>query len=185
MGKKKPKPTDEPSDQEPDVPEEVSEDGPDEAADDYLSMLQHVQAEYLNYRKRVAREKDDVRLAVARNWAERLLPVLDNLERALAAASDAEALHSGVQMTLQAFERALEQLGVEPILTDGEIFDPNRHEAIGMVPSGDHAPGTILTEVQRGFSYGGRVLRAPRVQVAAAPPPPPESVEEPKPDTED
>lgn len=143
----------------------------DEAAD-YLATLQRVQAEYLNFRKRVSREKDDVRFAAARDFCGAMLPVLDNLERALAAEGDAGVLRQGVQMILGEFENALAGLGVERIATDGERFDPDRHEAIGMVPTADAEPGTIVNEVQRGFAYQGRVLRAPRVQVATRPPGP-------------
>jgi molecular chaperone GrpE len=139
---------------------------------DYLATLQRVQAEYLNFRKRVGREKDDVRFAAARDFCAAMLPVLDNLERALSAKGDADTLHQGVEMILGEFETALSQLGVTRIGTDGERFDPDRHEAIGMVPTDDAEPGTIVNEVQRGFSYQGRVLRAPRVQVAAKPPDP-------------
>jgi molecular chaperone GrpE len=145
---------------------------PLEVAQDEVAMLlgalQREKADFLNYKKRVHREKEDVRLAASRSWAETLLPVLDNLELALQSGGDHDTLKQGVQMILHEFDRALGMLGVESIAAEpGEAFDPDRHEAFGQVPHADHAPGTIAVVLQRGFSYHGRVLRAARVQVVA------------------
>jgi len=159
----------------PEAPAPTPEPAPDPLAEaqaqaaEYLSLAQHVQAEFLNYRKRVSREKDEVRAAVAREWAAALLPVLDHLHLAEAASGDADTIRQGVQMIAGAFTQALAQLGVEPLESVGQPFDPSRHEAIGTVETTEQAPGTIVAEARKGWSFGGRVLRAPRVQVAAAP----------------
>lgn len=141
-------------------------------AAEYLALAQRVQADFLNFRKRIAKEKDEVRAAVARDWAAALLPVLDHLHLAEAAGGDAETIRQGVRMIAGAFTQALAQLGVEPVESVGQPFDPTRHEAIGTVATTEHPPGTVVAEARRGWSFAGRVLRAPRVQVAAAPAPP-------------
>lgn len=168
----------------PAEPEEVPDDrSPLEVAQDEVAMLlgalQREKADFLNYKKRVQREKDDVRLAVSRNWAETILPVLDNLELALQSGGDDATLKQGVEMILHEFDRAMGMLGVEAIAAEpGAPFDPDRHEAFGQVPHGAHPPGSIAVVLQRGFSYQGRVLRAARVQVVAQPATAPEGEED-------
>jgi molecular chaperone GrpE len=153
--------------------EAVDERTPLEIAHDDLAAvvaaLQREKADFLNYKKRVQREKDDVRLASSRRWAETLLPVLDHLELALQSEGDGDSLKQGVQMILQTFDHALRALGVEPIAAvPGAPFDPDQHEAFGQVASDEHPPGSIAMVLQRGFSYQDRVLRAARVQVVSA-----------------
>lgn len=155
-------------------PEPVDERTPLEIAQDdlaaVLAALQREKADFLNYKKRVQREKDDVRLAASRAWADTLLPVLDNLEFALQAGGEPEALKQGVEMILHEFDRALARLGVQPIAAaPGDPFDPDQHEAFGAVASAEYPPGSIAMVLQRGFSYQERVLRAARVQVVSPP----------------
>ncbi len=96
------------------------------------------QAEFDNYRKRVQREKEDLARFANEAILREILPVVDNLERAVEHAGDkgsAEGLLEGVQMTLSQFQRVLDKFGVKPIQATGELFDPARHEAIGQVES--------------------------------------------------
>ena len=142
-------------------------------ADEYLSLLQYGQAEYLNFRKRVAREKDEARALATRELLVRCLPVLDHLIAALAApGGDGPRLREGVELTRLAFETALRDAGVEPIVTVGQPLDPERHEALGTVPRADVASGTVVEELTRGYTYQGRIVRPAKVRIAAPPAPP-------------
>lgn len=130
-------------------------------------------AELDNYRKRVNREREeDARYRVL-PLAKDVLPALDNLRRAVQAASqsgNAEELIRGVEMVLRQFDEALARHDVKPIAAEGEKFDPNRHDALTQVPSPDHEPMTVLQEVERGYTLHDRVLRPSKVIVAAPPP---------------
>lgn len=133
--------------------------------------LLRTQAEMENYRKRVQRERDEERRYAAQSVVRDLLPVLDNLQRAIEAAEKGgtvDDLRNGVQMVLQ---QAIEMLGrsnVRPIEAVGQLLDPNLHEAITQMPS-DQPPLTILQEVERGYTLHDRVLRPSKVIVAAPP----------------
>jgi len=136
-----------------------------EAQDRYLRTL----AEFENYRRRVAREREDwTRQAQERLLAE-LLPALDNFDRALQAPPSPgadPAFRTGVELIHRDFLNALERVGVRPFVTVGQPFDPTRHEAVGRVERGDVADQTVVAEVQRGYLYQERVLRPARVVVA-------------------
>jgi len=99
-----------------------------------------------------------------------LLPVLDNLERALAmdTATDATSLRSGVELTARMFAEVLVRFGVKPIQAAGQLFDPTKHEAIAQEESAEHAEGTVIEELQRGYLLHDRVIRPSMVRVASA-----------------
>jgi len=132
------------------------------------------QADLENYRRRVQRDIDEVRRYEGLSLARDLLPVLDNLERAVVAAEtsqNAQELSEGVRMVMKQFEDALAAHSVVPIEPAGKPFDPHRHEAIQQLPSAEHEPMTVMQEVQRGYILNDRVVRPSQVIVSSGPPP--------------
>lgn len=139
--------------------------------DEYLGLLQRVQAEFDNYRKRALREREEAeRQATSRLLAE-MLPVLDDLERAaaLAAGPDLEpgALAPGLDLVRRKLSETLVKHGVAEIPALGEPFDPHVHEALlSRVPDAGQAEGTVIEVFSPGFTLHGRVVRPARVVVA-------------------
>lgn len=126
-----------------------------------------------NFRKRTKRDIDDAKAETKTRVLKEMLPVADNLERALAhTESDASAVIDGVRLVLRQFTHALEKVDVTPVEADGKPFDPNQHEAIGQQES-DEPPGTVVTVLQKGYRLGDRLLRPAMVVVAKAKAPPP------------
>ena len=157
-------PKDEPKvEKEPEKPAEPSADALLKAEKDrYLRLL----AEYDNYRKRSQKEKETAWTTAKADTIKELLPVYDNLERALKQETADEAYAKGVQMTMQQLKTVLEKLGVEEIPAQGEPFDPNLHNAVMHME--DEAMGeNIVAEVfQAGFKMGEKVIRHAMVKVA-------------------
>jgi molecular chaperone GrpE len=139
-------------------------------------------ADFDNFRKRQRKDLDEARLKAKEDVLKEMLPVIDNLERALAASQDASATSGtvvdGVKLVLRQFTSALDRFEVKPFSALGEPFDPARHEAISQVETTAHPPGTVASEMQRGYTIGPRLLRPALVAVAKAPAAPP--AEEPK-----
>ena len=135
--------------------------------DEYLNDLQRVAAEFENYRKRAAREQADFATRATERLVQELLPVLDDLERALeaAAAHEEAKLEEGVQLVQRALAAALKREGLVEIAADGP-FDPHVHEALLSRLVEDAEPGTVLAVLQKGYRLGDRVLRPARVIVA-------------------
>ncbi len=135
--------------------------------DEHLDTLRRVAAEFDNYKKRVAREHEELRGRAAERLLHDLLPVFDDLERALAAfeTSDKEAIADGVALVHRALWTLLEREGVAELDPAGEAFDPHRHEALLSQPS-DQPEGTVIAVIQKGFLLGDRVLRPARVVVS-------------------
>lgn len=143
-------------------------------------------ADLENLRKRQKRELDDARLETKQKVLKEMLPVVDNLERAIEHAGEADPsvkpIVEGVQLVLRQFSTAFERLGVQPVEAMGQPFDPNLHEAISQQES-DATPGTIVQVLQRGYRSGDRLLRPALVVVAkpkseAQPPDPAETKSE-------
>jgi molecular chaperone GrpE len=136
--------------------------------DKHLDDLRRVAADFDNYRKRVAREQTQIFARSAERVVAKLLPVLDDLERALEAAEHHEEAKvvEGVRMTKDALAAALASEGVEEIAADGP-FDPHIHEALMTQPAEGVEPGHVAHVVQRGYRIGDVVLRPARVVVAA------------------
>ncbi len=130
--------------------------------DKYLRLA----AEYENYRRRSARERENLYADVKADTLTRLLPVYDNLERALKQETADEAYRRGVEMTMHQFEEVLQGLGVTPIETEGQSFDPALHHAVMHTEDAEHGEGEIVAEFQKGFKMGERVIRFSMVQVA-------------------
>ena len=133
-------------------------------------QLAYLAAEFENYRKRAAREREAQAAFGNEQLLRAVLPFLDNLERAMGqAGSSAEALLSGVRMTHAQFLSELRKFGLEQLPAQGGTFDPSLHEAIASVPSPGKPGGTVLAEARKGYLLRGRLLRPAQVTVAAAP----------------
>jgi len=134
--------------------------------DEYLDHLRRVAADFENYRKRTAREQENLVARAAERLVRELLPVLDDLERALEAAEEHEEakLEEGVRLVHRRLEEALRKEGLEEVPTDG-LFDPHLHEALLAQPA-EAESGTILEVLQKGYRLGDRVVRPARVMVA-------------------
>jgi molecular chaperone GrpE len=164
------------------IPVEVAGDSP--AAPDRVTVLEQEKkelherllrtaADFDNFRKRSRKEADDARAKGREEVLRDVLPVVDNLERALQAAEGQAAgggasIIEGVKLVLRQMTSALERLDVKPVTALGEAFDPSRHEAIAQVPSADAAPGTVVSEMQKGYTMGGKLIRPAMVAVARA-----------------
>jgi molecular chaperone GrpE len=134
--------------------------------DEHLDDLKRVAAEFENYRKRVARDQESLVARAGERLVKELLPVLDDLERALEAAHAHEEakLEEGVKLVHRQLEQILEREGLAPVPTDGK-FDPHVHEALLTQPSAADE-GSVIEVLQKGYRLGDRVLRPARVVVA-------------------
>jgi molecular chaperone GrpE len=123
-------------------------------------------AEFDNYRKRVDRERRDLADYTAADVVSEMLPIVDNLERALAAASEADPLRKGVELIHKQMLDLLRKRGVKAIEALGADFDPNFHQAVIHEPTSEHREGEVIEELQRGYLLGDRLLRPAMVKVA-------------------
>jgi molecular chaperone GrpE len=144
-----------------------------ERRDTHDRMLR-VAADFENFKKRSRKEADDAEARGRRTILTAILPVLDNLERGLdaaAVAGDASggAIAEGVRLVMKQFLGILEKLDVKPLVALGQAFDPAVHEAIQQVETADAASGTVVKELQKGYTIGGKLLRPAMVAVARAP----------------
>src|SRR5215211_1380614 len=143
--------------------EEASE--PEQSGEDYLALAQRVQADFENYRKRVARETAAAGERARSGLVRELLPIVDNLERALASAEEGEQhLAEGVRLVHSELIAVLERNGVEQFDPAGDKFDPSEHEALSVRADGE--PGLVLDVVEKGYRANGTVLRPARVVVS-------------------
>ena len=141
---------------------------------DLRDGLARRQADFENYRKRVDRERAATYDRVVADIAAKLLPVLDNLKRALETETSLEASESdefrhflsGVDLIYKQLGGVLDALGVKPILAEGEAFNPHLHEAVVTEPSDEHEPDTVMQEIVRGFTLGDKLIRPSLVKVA-------------------
>jgi molecular chaperone GrpE len=132
-------------------------------------QIAYLAAEFENFRKRVAREREAQAAFGNEQLLLAVLPFLDNLERAMGqAGASADALLSGVRMTYDLFLSELRKFGLEQLPAQAGAFDPSLHEAIASVPSSGKPGGTILAEARKGYLLHGRLLRPAHVTVAAA-----------------
>jgi molecular chaperone GrpE len=139
-----------------------------EKADEYLELAQRTKADFENYRRRTARDAALAQTRGVSKLALELLPAVDNLDRALAAASTAPAdeLAAGIKLVYDEILAALGRAGIEPFSPEGEPFDPQQHEAVAQHPVPGAEPGTVAEVYQRGYRLGESVLRPARVSVA-------------------
>ena len=132
------------------------------------------QADFENYRKRVERERTETYNRVVADIAAKLLPVLDNLKRALETEASVEAAEtdefrhflSGVDLIYKQLNGVLDALGVKPIQAEGEHFNPHLHEAVVTEPTDDYEPDTVMQEIVRGYRLGDKLIRPSLVKVA-------------------
>jgi len=138
------------------------------------NSLARRQADFENYRKRVERERTETYNRVVADVAAKLLPVVDNLKRALDAEASVEAAESdefrhflsGVDLISKQLNGVLDALGVKPIAAVGEKFDPHIHEAVVTEPTDDYAPDTVMQELVTGYRLGDKLIRPALVKVA-------------------
>ncbi len=128
-------------------------------------------ADLENYRKRVQREKEDLLKYGNESLLLEILPVIDNMERALAHASEESmaAVIQGIELTLSMLQAAIKKFGAAPIEAKGKMFDPAYHQAMTQVESEDHMPNTVVDEFQKGYMLNDRLLRPALVSVASGP----------------
>ena len=135
--------------------------------DEYLDLAQRKQAEFANYRRRTEGVRQEAYDDGRRDTIEKLLPVVDNLERALEAAGEESALRSGVEMVLRQTLDTLAKLGVETIDPMGQPFDAELHNAVMQGSAEEGEPGTVCLVLQKGYKLGARVIRHAMVKVVA------------------
>jgi len=134
--------------------------------DALLDRLARLQAEFDNARKRAAREQQEFREFAAADVIRNFLPILDSFERALKAGGDSSDFRSGVELIYRQLQDALVKIGVQPIVSLGQAFDPRVHEAIEMVDTTEVPDHHVFEELQRGYKYKERLLRPAMVRVA-------------------
>ena len=150
---------------EPEAQPEPDAEPEDEKAK-YLALAQRTQADFENYRKRMARENAAAIDRGVGKLAKELLPALDHLELALKAAEGHQDVIKGFAMVRDELTAALAKAGIHAFSPHGEPFDPNEHEAMAQQPSEEAESGTVLEVYQQGYRAGGAVLRPARVVVA-------------------
>jgi len=160
--------------QAPEEPEPEAEPDPVEALqserDALRDALLRARAEFDNARKRTAKEMESLRQTASERLMRDLLPVLDNLERALQHKDDqSDGVSAGVEMTAKQLQDVLASHGLEAIEAVGQPFDPETHEALAQQPSAEHPADTVALEYERGYRLGKTVLRHAKVVVSSGP----------------
>src|SRR6056297_2071294 len=163
-------------DLEKDITEEVMEERLDEIKqqltavteekDEYLNKLKRLKADFVNYRNRAKKEKQQIEVKTKMEMISSLLPVIDNFERALKSVDEDSEFLSGVKMIHKQLIDVLKKEGLEVIDTEGEEFDPAYHEAVMQVEAEDVDSGFIVEEIQRGYMMEVKVVRPAMVKVA-------------------
>jgi molecular chaperone GrpE len=140
-------------------------------AEENYDRFLRAQAELENYKKRVEREKSTLVKYGNEEFIKAILPIIDNLERALdhTPGENPDGLMEGIKITLNQLLQVLEKFGVTPIASVGEPFDPSKHEAMMQVESTDHEPNTVVSELQKGYFLNDRLIRPAMVSVARIP----------------
>jgi molecular chaperone GrpE len=144
--------------------------------EEFISTMRRRQVDFDSYKKRIEREKSEAFQVLASNVARQILPVLDNLDRALQAANsqnssqksaEFENFVAGILLVNDQIFEVLAEMGVESIPTIGTQFDPHFHEAVAIEPSSEVAPQTVISELLRGYKIGSKVIRASMVKVSS------------------
>lgn len=133
---------------------------------EYLELLKRTKAEFDNFRKRTQREKEIIYDDGFADAIKNLLPVLDNLERAVDSTDERTAFYEGVEMTLKLFKDTLSKLGIEEIPAINEKFDPNYHNAVMHIEDENYGENVIVEVFQKGYKYKDKILRYSMVKVA-------------------
>lgn len=151
------------------APEEKPKEAPKAAGDELAALNDkylRICAEYDNYRRRSQKEKESLYADVKAEAVKSFLPVYDNLERALAQSTEDEAYRKGVEMIMTQFNATLKKLGVEPIESLGQKFDPQMHNAVMHTDDEQKGENEIVEVFQQGFKLGDKVIRFAMVRVA-------------------
>lgn len=163
-----------------DVQEEPSEEKTEETSPDNELQAKYdnlnnqyirLAADFDNYRKRQAQERENLLKYGAENTLKQLIEVLDNFDRGQKAVEnieDCQKIKDSFNLVLKQMKDTLTKIGLETIETEGKEFDPNFHEAVMQTPTSEHPEGTIINELQKGYKIGDKVLRASLVNVATA-----------------
>jgi len=141
-------------------------------ADEYRERLLREAADFENYKKRAARERQDAVTFANESLLQKLMPVLDTFEMALAAASDgaaAQSLQAGVLMVYNQLKSALADAGLEEIDARGKVFDHNLHEAVSQQESAEVPEGSVMQQIRKGYKFRNRLVRPAGVIVAKKP----------------
>lgn len=136
------------------------------------NQLKRLAADFENFRRRQALEREEQNKYAGFKLLEGFLPVLDNFERALVAGKkvqDVATLQQGLELIYRQLTEFLSRSGVKPLKAVGTLFDPNLHEAVGQVPTSEHPDQTVVYELERGYMHHDRVLRYAKVQIAHNP----------------
>ncbi len=165
----------------PDAPAEPEQQPPAENAapaevggkqsEEYLAALQRLKADFDNYRRRIAQEQARWADTAVAGFVVQLLPVVDNLERAMGAAGDADAVRQGVELTIRQLREVLTAAGVTAMEAVGQPFDPARHEAVARGAAQGLDEGLVAQEYRRGYVFRDQVLRPAMVMVSTGEPP--------------
>ena len=143
-------------------------DGLNKDLQEKKDRLLRLQADFDNFRRRSAKEREEISAVVTQNFCKDMLPLLDNFERAMAAETkDVEAFQKGVEMIFTQFQEILKKNGLEPIEAVGQKFDPNFHQAVMRVEDPEKEDDTVAQELQKGYMVKGRVIRPSMVQVVS------------------
>jgi molecular chaperone GrpE len=135
-------------------------------------QLLRKQAEFENYRKRTERERTDIYKRGKKEVLIEMLSVLDNFERAITSvgnAAEEDALKLGFELIYKQFKDILTRMGIEPVESVGQFFDPHVHEAVTIEETSEHEANTVIEEFQKGYKLGDQLLRPAQVKVAASP----------------
>lgn len=136
---------------------------------EYLNRLKYLQADFLNYRKRMEKAVQEVTLRSNERLVACLIDIIDDLENAVSAGEKTEnkgALLEGIKMVQRNLNKLLEKEGLERLECIGQPFDPNIHEVLAEIPTKEHQSGTVLEEARKGFRFKGKVLRPSVVKIA-------------------
>ncbi len=138
----------------------------DKEQQDYLEQLRRLQAEFMNYRKRVEKERESLFLYAKSDLVAKLLPVLDDLERFMDHhKDDCQGQLKGLELIVQNYQKVLTDEGLKEVPSTGEQFDPQVHEAVGVDDVGPEDDGKVIETWQKGFWFGERLIRPGRVKV--------------------
>jgi molecular chaperone GrpE len=156
----------------PDALEQLKEKGA--KADEHWERLLRTTADFDNFKKRAAREKQDAIKYANENLLQKLIPVLDNFDMAMSAANSTseesqQSLQTGVSMILQQLKSAVQEAGLEEIDAAGKVFDPNLHEAVSQKETDEAPDGSVYQQLRKGYKLKDRLLRPATVIVAKAP----------------
>ncbi|MDI6710006.1 MAG: nucleotide exchange factor GrpE [Bacillota bacterium] len=136
-------------------------------AEEYHQRMLRLQADFENFRRRTRQEKEEWFRLAAEEFAQALLPILDNFDLAMASpGADLEQFLTGMRMIRRQLMETLNAQGLEPLTSVGQVFDPARHEAVGQVTGTEHPDDTVVEELRRGYLFRGRILRPAMVRVA-------------------